>query len=79
MPIPASDAKNAALPIEGVNLKDHIEGIELSLIRQAMLQAGGVVAHAAKLLCTRRTTLVEKLRKYGLTRDYLDEPQSAYN
>ncbi|NKF24080.1 sigma-54 dependent transcriptional regulator [Solimonas marina] len=57
------------LPPEGVNLKDHIEAIELSLIRQALDQAGGVVAHAAKLLNTRRTTLVEKLRKYGLTRE----------
>ncbi|MDP9140063.1 MAG: sigma-54 dependent transcriptional regulator [Pseudomonadota bacterium] len=73
------ESKIAALPADGVNLKDHIEGIELSLIRQAMLQAGGVVAHAAKLLCTRRTTLVEKLRKYGLTREDVDEPQSAYN
>ncbi|HEY1075612.1 MAG TPA: sigma-54 dependent transcriptional regulator [Fontimonas sp.] len=78
-PAAAADARQATLPAEGVNLKDHIEGIELALIRQAMQQAGGVVAHAAKLLCTRRTTLVEKLRKYGLTRDYLDEPQSAYN
>jgi len=59
----------AELPPEGLSLKDHIESIELSLIRQALQQAGGVVAHAAKLLNTRRTTLVEKLRKYGLTRE----------
>ena len=64
------------LPAEGVNLKDHIEAIELSLIRQALAQAGGVVAHAAKLLNTRRTTLVEKLRKYGLTRDESGEVES---
>ncbi|MEW6167224.1 MAG: sigma-54 dependent transcriptional regulator [Pseudomonadota bacterium] len=60
---------SSELPPEGVNLKDHIESIELSLIRQALQQAGGVVAHAAKLLNTRRTTLVEKLRKYGLSRE----------
>ncbi|WP_370305754.1 sigma-54 dependent transcriptional regulator [Sinimarinibacterium flocculans] len=59
----------AELPPEGMNLKDHIEHIELTLIRQALEQAGGVVAHAAKLLSTRRTTLVEKLRKYGLNRE----------
>jgi sigma-54 specific flagellar transcriptional regulator A len=29
-------------------------------------QAGGTVAHAAKLLKLQRTTLVEKLRKYEL-------------
>jgi sigma-54 specific flagellar transcriptional regulator A len=28
-----------------------------------------VVAHAASLLKMRRTTLVEKMRKYGLKRD----------
>ena len=32
-------------------------------------RAGGVVAHAAPLLGLRRTTLVEKLRKYGIERD----------
>ncbi|MES0874086.1 sigma-54 dependent transcriptional regulator [Sinimarinibacterium thermocellulolyticum] len=62
-------AAHVELPPGGVNLKDHIETIELALIRQALQQAGGVVAHAAKLLSTRRTTLVEKLRKYGLSRE----------
>jgi len=65
----AANAAITELPAEGVNLKDHIEAIELSLIRQALAQSGGVVAHAAKLLNTRRTTLVEKLRKYGLSRE----------
>ncbi|WP_428383422.1 sigma-54 dependent transcriptional regulator [Nevskia ramosa] len=60
------------LPPDGVNLKDHIETIELALIKQALTQSSGVVAHAAKLLNTRRTTLVEKLRKYGLQRDDAD-------
>ena len=64
----------ARLPSSGLDLKDHIEGIEMNLIRQALLQSCGVVAHAAKLLHTRRTTLVEKLRKYGLHRDF-DEPE----
>jgi len=68
----------ADLPPEGVNLKDHIEAIELTLIRQALDKSDGVVAHAAKLLNTRRTTLVEKLRKYGLSRDVVDdEPVEA--
>ena len=38
----------------------------MGLIRQALDTTGGVVAHAAKLLRMQRTTLVEKLRKYGL-------------
>jgi len=64
------------LPPAGVDLKDHIEHIEASLIKQALSQSGGVVAHAAKLLNTRRTTLVEKLRKYGLQREDV-EPSYA--
>ena len=40
----------------------------VSLIRQALEESDGVVAHAAKRLQMRRTTLVEKLRKYGLQR-----------
>ncbi len=65
-------ASPAQLPPDGVNLKDHLETIELALIKQALQQSSGVVAHAAKLLNTRRTTLVEKLRKYGLQRDDVD-------
>jgi sigma-54 specific flagellar transcriptional regulator A len=64
---------HAPLPPHGVNLKDYIENIELTLIRQALEQSSGVVAHAAKLLNTRRTTLVEKLRKYGLQREEVGE------
>jgi sigma-54 specific flagellar transcriptional regulator A len=56
------------LPQEGVDLKAHINSMEMTLIRQALDEADGVVAHAAKLLKMRRTTLVEKLRKYGLQR-----------
>ncbi len=67
----------AVLPPDGVNLKDHIENIELALIKQALTQSNGVVAHAAKLLNTRRTTLVEKLRKYGLTRELAGDPEAA--
>ena len=56
----------AGLPHEGIDLKDHLAALETSLIRQAMELSGGVVAQAAKLLRLQRTTLVEKLRKYGL-------------
>ncbi|HVC18024.1 MAG TPA: helix-turn-helix domain-containing protein, partial [Rhodanobacter sp.] len=54
------------LPMEGLDLKDHLTVIEVGLIRQALEATGGVVAHAARLLHMQRTTLVEKLRKYGL-------------
>jgi sigma-54 dependent transcriptional regulator, flagellar regulatory protein len=54
------------LPEGGIDLKDHLADIEVGLIRQALDVTDGVVAHAAKLLRMQRTTLVEKLRKYGL-------------
>lgn len=53
---------------EGVDLRDLLADLEQALIRQALNAAGGVVAQAAKLLKLRRTTLIEKLRKYGIER-----------
>ncbi len=61
-------AQSARLPRDGLDLKEHISSVECTLIKQALDEAGGVVAHAAKRLKMRRTTLVEKLRKYGLQR-----------
>jgi sigma-54 specific flagellar transcriptional regulator A len=63
----SNDSDPAVLPLGGLDLKDHLAGIEIGLIRQALNSANGVVAHAAKLLRVQRTTLVEKLRKYGLS------------
>ena len=57
------------LPRDGLDLKEHISSVECNLIKQALDEADGVVAHAAKRLKMRRTTLVEKLRKYGLHRN----------
>jgi sigma-54 specific flagellar transcriptional regulator A len=54
------------LPENGVDLRAHLTVIERSLISQALQRSGGTVAHAARLLNLRRTTLVEKLRKLGM-------------
>lgn len=56
------------LPREGLDLKEHINTLEYNLIKQALDDAGGIVAHAANRLKLRRTTLVEKMRKFGLQR-----------
>ena len=56
------------LPREGIDLKEHLHSLESMLIQQALDDAGGVVAHAAKRLKMGRTTLVEKMRKFGLVR-----------
>lgn len=58
----------ALLPEKGIDLKEYISGLELSLIQQALDNSGGVVARAAEQLMIRRTTLVEKMKKYGLQR-----------
>ena len=54
------------LPINGLDLKDYIQNLEKSLIEQALDDCGGVLARAAERLRLRRTTLVEKMRKYDL-------------
>jgi sigma-54 specific flagellar transcriptional regulator A len=55
-----------AIPQSGLDLREHLGNIEKQLIRSALDQTDGTVAHAARLLKLRRTTLVEKLRKYEL-------------
>jgi sigma-54 specific flagellar transcriptional regulator A len=55
------------LPNCGIDLKNHMSAIEIGLIRKALEEADGTVAGAARLLRIRRTTLVEKLRKYRLS------------
>ena len=54
------------VPKTGLDLREYLGNIEKQLIRSALDQADGTVAHAAKLLKLQRTTLVEKLRKYEL-------------
>ncbi|NLO79808.1 MAG: sigma-54-dependent Fis family transcriptional regulator [Xanthomonadaceae bacterium] len=61
--LPAVDWSNG-----GIDLREFLANQEAGLIRQALEAAEGVVAQAAKLLGLRRTTLVEKLRKYGIRR-----------
>jgi len=62
-PITTDDSK---LDDGGLDLKEHLAGLEVQLIKQALGKTDGVVAHAAKLLKMRRTTLVEKLKKYDI-------------
>lgn len=56
------------LPADGLDLKAYIANLEQNLIQQALDDSGGVVARAAERLRMRRTTLVEKMRKYELQR-----------
>ncbi|WP_286220216.1 sigma-54 dependent transcriptional regulator [Marinobacter apostichopi] len=63
----------ALLPVNGIDLKDYLSNLEKQLIQQALDEAGGVVARAAEKLRIRRTTLVEKVRKYGLREEEPEE------
>jgi len=72
---PAPAAANAdALPDnavllscdEPVDLRMIVADLEHRYISEALRQADGVVAEAARSLSLQRTTLIEKMRKYGL-------------
>ncbi len=65
---PASTAGTAQLPSEGLDLREYLAELEQDLIQQALTAEDGVVARAAERLNIRRTTLVEKMRKYGMNR-----------
>ncbi len=74
-PISSSIVENATsledlslLPVNGLNLKEFLSNLEKQLIRQALHNCNNVVARAAEKLQIRRTTLVEKMRKYLLNR-----------
>jgi len=58
----------AEIPETGLNLKDMLAEIEVEMIKQALERADGVVAKAAELLSMRRTTLVEKMKKYDIAK-----------
>jgi sigma-54 specific flagellar transcriptional regulator A len=55
------------LPLDGLDLKEHLNRIEYTLIKRALDESNGVVAQAAKRLNLGRTTLVEKMRKYQMS------------
>ena len=67
--VPVAGYARVEFPSEGLDLKDHLAGIEVTIIRSAMDEANGTIAKAARLLRLQRTTLVEKLRKYQIATD----------
>ena len=57
------------LPQTGIDLKEYLAELEIQFITQALERHDFVVARAADMLGLRRTTLVEKMRKYNLAKD----------
>ncbi len=62
------DARLVKRTSGGIDLRWYLGELEQRLIREALEESDGVVAKAADLLQLRRTTLVEKLRKYDIRR-----------
>jgi len=66
-PVPLN-AEMSELPSDGIDMKKYLTDIEKTLIEQALMKSNNVVARAADMLNMRRTTLVEKMRKYEIER-----------
>ena len=64
----AGEGESASLPAGGIDLQEYLRDIEVRYITLALSESEGVVSRAAERLGLRRTTLVEKLRKYNLQR-----------
>lgn len=56
----------SVIPPEGIPTKDLLGNLEASLIRTALIQTGQNVSKAAELLQLGRTSLIQKITKYGL-------------
>jgi sigma-54 specific flagellar transcriptional regulator A len=71
-PVEAGDATSAAaadlpkLPEGGINLKEYLSDVERKAIEDALSDSNGVVQAAADRLGMGRTTLVEKIRRFGI-------------
>jgi len=67
----------ALLPVNGLDLKEYLANLEKDLIKQALGDSDGVVARAASRLQLRRTTLVEKMRKYQLAKNFMGDEENV--
>jgi sigma-54 specific flagellar transcriptional regulator A len=56
----------SADPHAPIDLKVLVETMEQERIQMALEAADGVISEAARLLTLKRTTLIEKMRKYGV-------------
>jgi DNA-binding NtrC family response regulator len=61
------EGEEAVLPARGIDLRAALERFETSMLRQALERTRGNKNRAAALLKLNRTTLVEKLKKRGMS------------
>jgi sigma-54 specific flagellar transcriptional regulator A len=68
-PVPVERREPETFPSEGpVDLKSLVADLEHRYITDALRRSKGVVADAARMLSLQRTTLIEKMNKYGIER-----------
>jgi two-component system, NtrC family, response regulator AtoC len=61
-------AFDVGTPEFGPSLREQVEAFERNLVARALESAGGNQSEAARRLATSRATLMDKLKKYGITR-----------
>ena len=72
--VPANEVEEAIMlaqgwksfPEEGIELKKTIQDIEKKYIEKALNNSSGNVSKTARLLKIQRTTLIEKINRYGI-------------
>ena len=62
---PSTEAPFVELPEDGLDLPGYLASIERDLIQRSLDRTGGNRNRAAELLHIKRTTLVEKLKRFG--------------
>ena len=55
---------------DGIDLNDYLKRIETNLIKKALEKTNGNKNRASKLLNLNRTTLIEKMKKRCIYRNY---------
>ncbi len=68
-PIPKPEQyKDWFLYFDKMDLRKHLRDIEIVMIEAALEKTDGMVSQASDALKLRRTTLIEKMKKYGISR-----------
>jgi sigma-54 specific flagellar transcriptional regulator A len=49
---------------DNIDLRRHLQDVEIVLIEAALQKSGGMISTAAEALKLRRTTLIEKMKKF---------------
>lgn len=65
-PVSFAPLGNAPSKGQPIDLRQEMEAIELERINMALELADGIISDAAHLLTLKRTTLIEKMRRYGV-------------